>query len=134
MNHDLVIAGLIEKKAIHENTELQIKVKRESHKVLVKTITHDPIVLFCASIIDGSTINVGPKDIERIDGMVIDRIAGLYYINLDGSKGTPRKRTKKTKPKVVKKQPIKDVFITLPSGFVISEREQAEILKRYSKD
>jgi len=136
MNHDLVVAGLVTQKAIHVNTELQILVNRQTFQVLVQTITLDPLQFYCASVIDGSTVNVLPKDVCRIDGMIVARIAELYCVETNGDIAPAKRKRKKSVSKIIPEvtptpKPKPDIILTLPSGFTIAESERSALLAKY---
>lgn len=95
-----IIARLMERNAIHIDTELSVKMGKELHRVLVLSPVYNTVnpKLACASVVDGQRVLVNMADIRLVDGMTVERIAKLYNVNLDGTaKPIPSKRGRKPK-------------------------------------
>jgi hypothetical protein len=93
-----LITSLIVKKAIIQDSEIEVKSDAGTKKLFIKQINRT--FFNCIDIKDGKPLNCDFRNIVKIDGMRLDRIAKLYNVNLDGSfipKGKKRGRKAKNK-------------------------------------
>ena len=75
-----VIENLVDSKAIHAETELELTKNNKSVQVRVTKIDSEPFSIIGETLLKGDMMQVYPSaaKITKVDGMLVERIIELY--------------------------------------------------------